>query len=265
MESRLSRPLAVINDEMSRRYWPDGQDPIGSRIHVPALQFNNNVVMTPPGTDSWLEVIGVVGSALNEGLREPPSPAVYLPYKLALTPHCDFLLKTDFDPHLLIRAIKERIHEIEPNLSPGDPLTLEEQLGDYDRALPRFLTALFSLFGSVALALAASGLYSVIAYGVERRTREMGIRIALGATKADVLALVTRSTARYAAAGLTAGLLVSILALRAVAQVVPDWKATDPVALILVTLVFVPVAGLACLLPAHQATRIEPVSALRHE
>jgi hypothetical protein len=256
----------VINDEMRRRYWPDSRDPIGTRIHVPALQFNNNVVMTPPGSDQWLEVIGVVGTALNEGLRESPSPALYLPYKFALTPHCDFLLRTESDPHLLIRAIKERVSEIEPSISPGDPLTLDEQLGDFDRALPRFLAALFTLFGGVAaLALAATGLYSVISYGVERRTRELGIRIALGATNGDVLALVTASTARYAAAGLGTGLLASIVALRSIARALPDWKVTDPVPFAMVIVVFIPIGALACLIPAHKAARIAPVSALRHD
>ncbi len=264
-ESHLTRPLAVINDEMRRRYWPDSRDPIGTRIHVPALQFNNNVVMTPPGSDQWLEVIGVVGTALNEGLRESPSPALYLPYKFALTPHCDFLLRTESDPHLLIRAIKERVSEIEPSISPGDPLTLDEQLGDFDRALPRFLAALFTLFGGVALALAATGLYSVISYGVERRTRELGIRIALGATNGDVLALVTASTARYAAAGLGTGLLASIVALRSIARALPDWKVTDPVPFAMVIVVFIPIGALACLIPAHKAARIAPVSALRHD
>jgi predicted permease len=264
-ETRLARPLAVINDEMRRRYWTDGRDPVGRRIHIPGLRFTNNIVMTPPAADQWFEVIGVVGTALNEGLREPPSPAAYLPYKFALTAHCDFLLKTESDPHGMIRAVRDRVQEIEPTIPGVDPRTLDEELGDFDRALPRFLAALFTLFGSVALALAATGLYSVVSYGVERRTREMAVRIALGATKADVLALVTSGTLRFVGMGMAAGLLASIVALRLIATFLPDWGMTDPYPFVAVIAVFVPVAALASLIPARRAARIAPVAALRHE
>ena len=113
-EMRLASPVAVINDEMARRYWTEGRDPIGARIHVPALRFTNNIVMTPPDRDQWFQVVGVVGTALNEGLREPPSPSLYVSYRLALTAGCDFLMRTDSDPHALVHAIRERVYEIEP-------------------------------------------------------------------------------------------------------------------------------------------------------
>jgi predicted permease len=264
-EMRSARPLALINDEMARRYWSGGRNPVGARIHLPELRFSNNIVMTPPGQNQWFEVIGVVGTALNEGLRELPSPAVYLPYQVALTAHCDFLLRTKSDPHGIIRAIRQRVQEIAPDISGVDPLTLDERLSDFDRALPRFLAALFTLFGSVALALAATGLYSVVSYGVERRTREMGIRIALGANKTRVLALVTGSTLRFAAAGMGAGLLASIIAFRFVAAFFPDWAVTDQLPFVAVIAVFVPTCAVASLVPAQRAVRIAPVSALRHE
>jgi predicted permease len=264
-ETRVARPLAVINDEMMRRYWTDGRDPVGKRIHIPGLRFTNNIVMTPPAADQWFEVIGVVGTALNEGLREPPSPAVYLPYKFALTAHCDFLLKTESDPHGMIRAVRDRVQEIEPTVAGVEPRTLDEELSDFDRALPRFLAALFTLFGSVALTLAATGLYSVVSYGVERRTREMAVRIALGATKADVLTLVTSSTLRFVAMGVGVGLLASIMGLRLIGTFLPDWAVTDPFPLVTVIAVFIPVATVASLIPAQRAARISPIAALRHE
>jgi predicted permease len=264
-EIRRASPVAVISEEMARRYWTEGRDPIGARIHVPALRFTNHTVLTPGGGDQWFQVVGVVGTAVNEGLREPPSPSLYVSYKLAMVAHCDFLLRTDSDPHALIPAIRERIHEAEPNIVVEQPLTLDEQLSEFDRALPRFLAALFTVFGSVALALAATGLYSVVSYGVQRRTREVGIRIALGATRKEVLALMLGGTARYVAAGLASGLLASVAAARAIAAILPDWSSRDPLPFAMVIAVFIPIGAIASWIPARRATRIAPTAALRHE
>jgi predicted permease len=264
-ELRLARPVALINAEMAERYWINGRDPIGARVHVPALQFSNHTVLTPPGQDQWFQVIGVVGTALNEGLREPPSPSVYVSYKMAITQRCSFLLRTDSDPHAFIHTIRARIKEIEPNAQIGEALTLDEQLGNFDRALPRFLATLFMLFGGVALALSATGLYSVVSYGVQRRTREVGIRIALGATRKQVLGLVLGGTALYVCAGLTFGLLASIAALRVIATILPDWSTRDPLPFVAVIAVFFPIGLIASWIPAVRATRIAPTSALRYE
>lgn len=264
-EIRQASPAAVINEAMARRYWTEGRDPIGARIHVPALRFTNHTVLTPAGGDQWFRIVGVVGTAVNEGLREPPSPSVYISYKLAMVAHCVFLLRTDSDPHAVIPAIRERLRGAEPNIVAGEPLTLDEQLSEFDRALPRFLAALFTLFGSVALALAATGLYSVVSYGVERRTREVGIRIALGARRKEVLALILGGTARYVAVGLVAGLLASVASERAVATILPDWSSGDPLPFAMVVAVFIPIGTIASWLPARRATRIAPTAALRHE
>jgi predicted permease len=263
-ELRQLRPVAVINDEMARRFWTEGRNPIGARVHVPALQFNNGIVLNPPGGDQWFRVIGVVGTALNEGLRRHPSPSMYISYKQALVDHCDFIVRTAGDPHRIFRAMGQRIHDVEADQSVSGPLMLDD-VDANERALPLFLATLFGLFGGVALALSASGLHSVVSYSVSRRTQELGIRMALGAQRADVLRLVLAGTVRLICVGLLIGAAASVVTMRAIAPLLQDWNAREPLPYAAVILILLATGLLAAWIPAARATRIEPVSALRHE
>lgn len=263
-ELRQFRPVAVINEEMARRFWTEGRNPIGARVHVPGLKFNNGIVLNPPGGDQWFRVVGVVGTALNEGLRRRPSPSMYISYKAALVDHCDFIVRTAGDPHGLFRAVSQRIHDVEADQSISGPLMLDE-VDANERALPLFLATLFGLFGGVALALSASGLHSVVSYGVSRRTQELGIRMALGARPADVLRLVLAGTVRLICVGLLTGAAASVVTMRAIAPLLQDWNAREPLPYAAVIVILLATGLLAAWIPAARATRIEPVSALRHE
>jgi predicted permease len=257
--------FAVINEEMARRYWPSGRDPIGVRIQVPELKLNVPDIFIPPTGDQWFEIIGVVGTARNQGLQDKPDPAIYIPYTMALVPGSVFLLKTEGDPHSIVRAVRERVRAIDADQPVTEVRTLDEVLADYERAYPRFSATLFSVFAFVGLLLAATGLYSIISYTVSRRTHEFGIRMALGAQRTDVLRLVLGLTAALTAAGVAIGLAGSLALNRIIARYVAAWDPNDPIAYIAVSLVLGTVALLACWLPARRAIEIQPMLALRHE
>ena len=257
--------LAVINEELSRRYFRSGPGPLGARIQVPALKLNQPGIYTPPQGDQWFEVVGVAATARNRGLQEPPEPAIYVPYNMATVPGATFLLKTGVDPLSLVRAARERARSVAADIPVTEVLTLEEYLSRFERAYPRFSMTLFSIFAAVALLLAATGLYSVVSYTVAQRTHEFGIRMALGAQRGHVLRLVTGSTMTLIAAGTVIGLGGSIALSRVISRVIQGWNSRDPVAYITVAAVLVLTGLLACWFPARRATAIDPMAALRRD
>jgi predicted permease len=265
-ELERSAHLALINEEMLRQYWPNGQSPIGQKIRVPELRFEGNAfVVTPPNADPSLEIIGVVATARNRGLHDAPKPAIYIPYTLVLPPGCNFLVRTAGDPHKLIRALSEELRTVDPDQPVTQVMTLDESLSRFQRAYPRFSTTLFSIFATVGLLLAATGIYSVISYIVTRRTHEFGIRMALGARGGDVLRLIVTMVASLMFTGIAIGLVGSLALSRVVSNYVQGWDAKDPIAFLAVTAVLLSVAIVACLLPARRAATIQPMTALRHE
>jgi predicted permease len=256
---------AVINDEMARTYFSQGSDPIGQRINVPALKFKNPDIFTPPAGDQLFEIVGVVATARNQGLRDKPKPAIYVPYTMAMVPGCAYLIRTAGDPHQAINAIRERVRAVDADQPVTQIRTLEEVLHDFERAYPRFSTTLFSIFAAVGLILATTGIYSLVSYTVSRRTHEFGIRMALGARPMDVVGLVVGKTARLMASGILIGLVASLALSDVIARYVTGWNPKDPVAFAAVIFVLAIVAMLACWLPAYRATKIEPTVALRNE
>jgi predicted permease len=266
--AELQRPerVVVINEEMQRHYWPDGRDPIGLKILVPELKLQGSAYFfTPPAPDQWLRIIGVVATARNRGLQDPPKPAIYLPYTLVLGPDSWFLVRTDGDPHRFVNALREQIRSVDADTPVSRTMTLTEFLSRSERAYPRFSTTLFSIFASVGLILAATGLYSVVSFVVTRRTHEFGIRMALGARATDVLYLVMGMTARLMFAGIAIGLAGSVALSRVIANYIQGWDPKDPIAFLAVTAVLLAVALVACWFPTRRATAIQPMSALRHE
>jgi predicted permease len=257
--------LAVINEELQKRYFPSGPGPLGARIHVPALKIDQPGVFTPPGGDQWFEVVGVAATARNRGLQEAPEPAIYIPYNMATVPGGTFLLKTEVEPLSIARAARERVRSVEADLPVTEVRTLEEYLSRFERAYPRFSTTLFSIFGAVGLLLAATGLYSVVSYSVAQRTHEFGIRMALGAQRRHVLRLVAASMMVLIAIGTAAGFVGSIALGHVTSRFVEGWNPRDPVAYVAVAAVLVFTGLLACWFPARRATAIDPMAALRHD
>jgi predicted permease len=257
--------LAVINEEFRKRYFASGSGPLGARVHVPGLKINEPEVLTPPEGDQWFEVVGVAATARNRGLQDPPEPAIYVPYNMATVPGAAFLLKTEVEPLSIVRAARERVRLIEPDLPVTQIRTLEEFLSRFERAYPRFSTTLFTIFAAVGLLLAATGLYSVVSFTVAQRTHEFGIRMALGAQRRHVLQLVAGSMTALIAIGTAAGLAGSMALSRVISRFVEGWNPHDPVAYLAVAAVLLFTGLLACWFPARRATAIDPMAALRHD
>ena len=267
-DAEVRRParLAVINEEMARRYWPGGGDPVGRSVRIPELKYAGSPdVFSAPGDDTLLEIIGVVGTARNRGLRDDPRPAVYVPYTLLQPPGCAYLVRTGGDPHKFIKALREGIRTVDSDQTVTQVMTLDEQLASQERAYPRFSTTLFSIFAGTGLILAATGLFSVLSYIVARRTHEFGIRMALGARASDILRLITTMTARLIMAGIVIGLIGSVALSRVIANYVQGWDPKDPAAFLGVTGLLILVALAATWIPARRASSVQPMSALRHE
>ena len=257
--------VAVLNEAMQRLYFPN-DDPMGQRIRIPALHTEGDgSVRTPPAGEEWLEIVGVVGSARNRGLHEDLRPAIYIPYTLALPPYTAFMVRTAGDPHSLFNSLRREVVSLDDLQPASNMRTLEEILARSELAYPRFSTALFTIFAIVGLLLAATGLYSVVSYTVTQRTQEVGIRMALGAARMDILRLIGGMTAKLMFAGMALGLAGSLALSGVVAYYVQGWNAKDPVALGAVAALLLAVAFLACWMPARRATGIEPVEALRHQ
>ena len=257
--------LAVINEELSKRYFTPGSSPLGARIQVPGLKINQPEILTPPQGDQWFEVVGVAATARNRGLQEAPEPAVYVPYNMATVPGATFLLKTEVDPLSIVRAARERVRSVDSDLPVTEVRTLEDFLSRFERAYPRFSTTLFTIFAAVGLLLAATGLYSVVSYTVVQRTHEFGIRMALGAQRHHVLQLVAGSMTALIAIGTVAGLAGSMALSSVISRYVEGWNPRDPVAYVAVAAVLVLTGLLACWFPARRAAVIDPMVALRHE
>ena len=263
-EMARSQRVGVINQEMARMYWPGG-NPLGARIRIPFLDLKGHPeVLKPPDSDQPVEIIGVVATVRNHGLTDPSDPAIYVPWTLLSPPGAIYLVRTSGDPHNIVNAVREQVRAEDPDQPLFQIQTLDEWIRN-QTAYPRFSTTLFSIFASVALLLAASGLYSVVSYVVARRTHEFGIRIALGAGAADVLRLVAGMTARLIIIGILIGLACSLALNRVIANYVIGWDPKDPVAFVAVIATLLAAALLASALPARRAISIQPMNALRHD
>lgn len=247
--------VAVISESLARTRWPE-QDPIGRVIEYGNMDGN----LKP------LTVVGVVGDVRARGLASAPAPVVYVSYRqrgLGASATPVLLIRTDAAAPGVAASARALFYD----LAPGVPV----QVSTFDREMDgwladrRFLLLLVGLFAGAALLLAAIGLYGVVAFSVVRRTQEIGIRMALGARRADVLRLVVGEGARLVAAGSAVGLAVSLLATRLLASLLFGVTATDPLTFAAVAALLAGVALLAAYLPARRATRLDPNRALRYE
>ena len=255
--------LAIINATMAEHYWPHG-DPIGQMIRLDELKPRTTWILEAPGNDSWVQVVGVAADTPNNGLREPVSPTVYVPYTLVANDAFDLIVKTQGDPLGFVLPIREQIHRLDGDQMVSEMTTAEQRLDSEGWSRERFVAALFVSFASLGLALGTFGLYSVASYMVSQRTHEFGIRMALGARRADVLRTVLRSSCVVVSAGLSSGLVLSI----AGGRVLEHWiegTVRDPIVLVVVTFVVLLVTTVASLLPAGRAASIDPMEVLRAE
>jgi len=253
--------VAVISKTFAQRYFP-GSDPIGKQIIPVELSQVPRTLLFAPGMDQPFQVVGVVGDVRNDGLHRPIIPQAYLPSSIFASTGNDFLIRTTGNPSALLHAISTNIRALNQNQAVGMTYSLDEYLSMFVWSHERFIAVLFGVFSFVALGLAAIGLASVVAYSVEQRTREFGIRMALGAQQWNVLRLTLTSTARTTGAGLILGILLSV----GLSDAVHRWTQSslrDASVLAVIAGVFLVASAAACFLPARRATRIDPMVALR--
>jgi predicted permease len=262
--SRAER-VALINQAASK-LWPEGQSPISKRVHLALLEHSQGQALLAPGSSTAdVTVVGILRDTRNDGLRNPPAPAIFLPYTLVAPTGRTLALRARAgNPMALLKAVREEVRQLDKDLPLGRPITMEEILGDQTKQ-PRFNMALFSFFGGLGLSLAAIGVFSVLSYSVASRTHEIGVRMAMGAERSHVLTLVLTTGAKLVAAGLAVGLGGSLLLARYLKSEVFQLPATDPISLLGVVLLLAITASLACLLPARRAARLDPMNAMRHD
>jgi ABC-type antimicrobial peptide transport system permease subunit len=254
-DDRQGMPLVgVVNETMARTLWP-GRSALGERACIPEID-----------TKPCFVVVGVVQDARWNSLQDAPTMQMYFP--LAQNPSTVPLrvmhLRTTGDPASVIRAVRSETRQIAPRVLFADVELLSENLEPEMRPW-RLGAVVFSAFGLLALVLAGLGLYSVIAYDVSQRAREMAVRIALGARAVDVLRLIVTQGVRYTVAGILVGLGIALSAGRWVGPLLFDLAPSDPLVLGTVAAVLLVVAAAASFVPAWRATRVAPGSALRSE
>jgi predicted permease len=255
-DTRDSQPVAIINETLARDYWP-GRDPLGSRIQFPS---SGN---TPA---KWVSIVGVIENVKNQTAELPTVPEVYVPYTQLPTifnPET-LVVRSATDPGQLVAAIRREVGQIDKEQPIFDVLTMEENVAHYS-AGRRFPMILLSVFAGLALALAAVGIYGVLAFSVARRRHEIGIRMALGAAQDDILRLVVAQGFRFAVVGIIVGVAGALAVTRVLASLLFGVTPTDPLTFGAVTVLLGSVALLACYLPARRAAKVDPMVALRYE
>jgi len=254
--------VVIVNESFARRHFPD-EDPVGRYLKMGASQ--------PPlgatnvwGQSEWSQVVGVVSDVKSLHPQPEAVPEIYAPYWQWPMQNPTLLLRTTGDPATVAAAIRRETQALIPNLPPPKIQTMDALIHE-TVAQPRLQTGLLGLFGLLALVLTAVGLYGVVALSVSQRTRELGIRIALGAQKRAMLALVLGQGMRLVLTGIGAGLLASLALTRVMRTLLYEVTPTDPLTLTAVAVLLVLVALLACWLPARRAAGVDPMVALRNE
>ena len=246
---------ALISESMARKYF-SGEDPLGKRI-----AFGD-----ADEPESWRTIVGVVGDVRHASIDAPPFPGAYTLYRQdeESWPRVAFVVRSDTDPAALASAVRREILAVDPQQPVSNVQTMEETLAASIKR-PRFVTALLGVLASVALALAVVGIYGLMSYTVTERTREIGIRMALGAQGRDVLRLIVGHGLLLTLAGVGVGVAGALVLTRLMSKLLYGVGATDPAAFVGVALLLACVSLLACYVPARRATKVDPMVALRYE
>jgi putative ABC transport system permease protein len=244
--------VAVISESLARTRWP-GQDPIGQTI-----EFGNM-----DGDIRLLTIVGIVGDVHQYGLEAPPRPTVYVNLFQRPVPWMTITMLTDADTQFVTTSA----HRVLQNLNPEIPPRFRTFSQIYSASLGsrRFNLVLFAFFGIVALLLATAGVFGVMAYSVSRRTREIGVRIAVGARSSDILTMILSHGLRTIVIGIAIGLAGSLALTRTLSSLLFGITATDPLTFAAVIALLIATALLACYIPARRATKVDPMVALRYE
>lgn len=253
-DTEKALPVAIVSESMAKAYWPD-EDPIGKRLELDG---------------PWRTVVGITGDVKRMGLDANEQPQLYIPYVQLAPAFLKFLgrgifiaLRTSIDPSSVAGAVRMQVHELDPEMALVN--TTMQQMIYKSVAQPRFRTWLIGIFSVLALLLACIGIYGVMSYTVTQRSREMGLRMALGAARANVMRLVLGNALTMTLSGIGVGLILSFGITRLLRTLLFGVSAHDPVTFIAVPLILAAVALLASYWPARRATRVDPMVSLRYE
>jgi putative ABC transport system permease protein len=254
-DTMAAQKVAVVSAALVRRFFPD-KDPIGERVTLDELNGEQ-----PP---QWFTIVGVVEDVRFRRLTDPAMPVLYYPAAQQAFPEFTLVARTGPDPMALVPSLRGIVRSLDPSMPLTDVRTMDEVVAS-SIAGARFRTTLLASFALVALLLAAIGVYGVMSYSVEQRSQEMGLRMALGASPRDVLALVTAHGVRLALAGILLGLVAAYAVTRVLESLLFGVSATDPVTFAGIAALLAAVASLASYLPARRATKTDPMVVLRTE
>lgn len=252
-DNRNAQPLAIISQKMAEQFWP-GEDPLGKRFRISQL------------TDAWLEVVGVARDTKVVNPVPWTIPYFYLPLAQNYSAHLALQIRTPLPPETLALQVEEQVHAIDPALAVSDVMTMDQQIQGTNGFF------LFNLgarsaggLGMLALLLAVIGIYGVVSYAVNRRTHEIGVRLALGAQRSEILRMILGQGMTLVAIGAAIGIAVALAIAHAVSHFLMGVSPNDPLTFVGVSLVLGNAALLACYLPARRATRVDPMIALHCE
>jgi predicted permease len=256
--------VAIINETAGRRYWP-GTDPIGKRIAMGSAQrFGYFRVPPAPNQPEWREIIGIVGDIRSTALDLPAQPEVFYSYRQYPWYSPALLVRTVDDPLSLAAAIRRETAALNARAVVTEVKSVRQIAGD-SIAQPRFRAVLTGLFAALAVLLGMLGIYGVMSYAAAQRTREIGIRMALGATRADAAWLVVGQTMRITAIGLVLGIGAALISARWMSSLLYGIGSADPITLVGTCLLFGGAALVASYIPARRAAAVDPSVAVRSE
>jgi putative ABC transport system permease protein len=242
--------VAIASEAMVKQYWPN-EDGLGKRFHF----F---------GDPTLREIVGVVTNSVINEVGEDPQPIVFLPMAQDYVPAATLQVRTTGNPESVVATVRAALQSLDANLAITNVFTIEQILSQALWAA-RMGAILLALFGGLALVLSAVGVYGVLSYSVNQQTREIGLRMALGAQRGDVMRLILGQGLRLTVLGLGLGILVALGLMRVLVSLLFDVRAYDPSTYTAVTVLLTAVAVLACYIPARRAMRVDPMVALRYD
>jgi putative ABC transport system permease protein len=251
-DTATAPPVAVINDTMARRLFPN-EDPVGKHIRT-----------GPNPSGPWTTIIGVIGDVRHGGLEDNPQPELYISYQQGPPVSPFIVVRTVGDPAALAETVRAESRNLDRNMPLYDVRTMSTLRSDAV-ATRRFILLIVGAFGLLALGLAAIGVYGVMSVIVSERTREVGVRLALGAEPSQLLSMIVGQAAKLAALGVVIGLAIALPLAPLLDSQLYGVRALDPATLVVVSLTLLAAAALAALVPARKAMRVDPVTALRIE